>query len=294
MWSNNDLNEIVIPPGATSGQREVINENGIFVYNADGSLGVAIVPANGTDPSGNAYFAGVNIYPHTGGSNIPDQIIFPSTIATQMASLRYVETLSAGVLTLTSALFSGGTNQSLVKLVANNIGFGVITIVQLSADQLQFIGNVSGFKFGNGLSGKYYYEEVSLAAQVIPSGVTTQLTGFTSRNLNSDYPSAFNLATGIWTAPETAEYDFNLFQAYIAWVPGSRGAIQFRVFGGAANIIAMQDNPVGNAQGGATLSTSIQLNAGTQVSFSTVQVCGANKTIDTVTHPSYISIGRRL
>lgn len=78
-------------------------------------------------------------------------------------------------------------------------------------------------QFGSGLPGCAYYEEVLMPAQSITNGIVTQIINLIAGSIASDYGSAWNLDTGVWTCPETAPYDWTVASLWSGSMSGSRG-----------------------------------------------------------------------
>lgn len=224
-----------------------------------GTLLLSIAPTAGTDQYGNSYSAGLNITPNTNGISFRD-----FTTGIDWGDI-VIPTPGAPV------------------EIANAVGF------QINSGET--------FKLGAGLPGEYYFEQVTLSGLTIATGATTQLTGFTSATNLNDYnggASQFNLATGVWTCPATAAYDFTLSCAFTTWAAASelilsiaRGSV-----GSNGNHFGTFESTQNGGQG--TVMARKIMNTGDTVQFGVFQGTGANRTIETGTERSYISVRRAL
>lgn len=138
-----------------------------------------------------------------------------------------------------------------------------------------------------------YYEIVNAdTTQSFTSGTAAILTNLQvpagAPDLN-DYPaSAFNLATGVWTCPDTGLYDVTFYANISSWVAGARFVPICRVNG--STVIQNEYSPAGTFAGGMIAGTLPLLDAGDAVTFLVDQFSGVAKTLSTAT---YISIAKR-
>lgn len=134
-----------------------------------------------------------------------------------------------------------------------------------------------------------YFEEVLCSAQSLANNTATALTSLTNKNLIGT--SAFNLSTGVWTAPANDFYTFTVFAAFTAWVNGSDGLIQ--VFDSVNGLTYVtNETAINNGAHAMSASGTVYLAQGTQIVFRVRQTTGSAQTIDTSSNPSYISVVR--
>lgn len=149
------------------------------------------------------------------------------------------------------------------------------------------------FRFGPGPEGGYYYEEVTLDPQVVPSAAapSTQLTAMSASHLATDYGGS-QFAAGMWTCPVSGPYTVTFDGAFLAWVAGSRLIVTLQVNG--TNIVR-PDLATNNGQW--NISDTRWYTAGDTLKFFVAQVTGVNQTVG-ATGPadprSLISIRRHL
>lgn len=170
----------------------------------------------------------------------------------------------------------------------DNTGPGGANSVNMgrSGGLIKTTANVS-YQIGPGQTGKYYFEEITAAGLVIPSGVLTALAGLVASHLSSDYGSAFNLVTGVWTCPVTGVYKVNLNLGYTA-AAGGRGV--WLINNTTTGLVFAQiDEPA--VTGHNTTHGYGWITAGDTLTFSVLQTAGAARTTNT---SSKISIGRDL
>lgn len=220
---------------------------------------LAISPTSGTDQYGNSLNAGLNIYTFTGGGG--GEIVF----------------------------FLNGSdpnNQYASRIFQDNSGLNVH-----SNNGNPFTIDAPFQASTNSFPVRAYYAEVFLSALVIVTNTATILTALTLGEEHTDYGSAWNLVTGVWTCPVTDIYLICLSHAYTNWVANSR---QQAVINRNGTAIGGFDDT--NAHGPAALSPVScyalrKLVVGDQLTFSVLQNTAANQTIR-VFDGSYISIGR--
>lgn len=263
----------------------VIDSSGqaLLVYNgtpAAGNLIASISASNDIDAFGNEIVSGFSAYGTRG-------ITFQRTGAGSFAS---TSSLLLDPTTGIMTLFSAFGNLALVCNAGSSLILDAPIVVQGQAELQVGLTVVGPTQFGSGISAGYYYEEVKLGGQVVPTGVTTQLTGFSALELLSDYGSKFALATGLWTCPISGVYEFTAYISYTAWVTGSRATIGVTDTTTGATI-GYLDAPASSNVGEQTLSFSKFIAANDVLEFTGVQVTGSNKTVNA---NSYISIGRKL
>jgi hypothetical protein len=184
----------------------------------------------------------------------------------------------------------GGGVGSHIGLTADNVI--VNTLAGSTSLNKLHVGDT--FQVGGGPAGKYYYEEVGLSAQVVASTAAfTAVANLTSTHLISDYGSAFNLASGVWTCPVTGVYHHHFNVGWAAWVLGSRYLLQIvRNAIATANVMNQTDFTTnGSFQG---VDVMKYFTAGETVTYRFAQVTGANQTIAAGDERSYISVRRYL
>jgi hypothetical protein len=233
-----------------------------------GNLKAALSTAVGVDQFGNHYGVGLT-FPSTDGSNN-----YASISSSMSGALLHLD-LVADIISIIANQFTEIIGDLTVGGATNLQGNLVITAG-------------STMKFSAGVNGKYYAEIVNPPAQVLVSGTNTVLINLTALNLNSDYGSAWNLATGTWTCPVDGYYDISVCVRYTGWVAGSRSNLAILVNG------ALIDLGQDQLSTGGSISTSgtRELFVGDTVQVRALQVTGANQTL--VAASSFIAIARRL
>jgi len=175
------------------------------------------------------------------------------------------------------------------------LGAGELDLVGPGIGGVGWVGvliTASGLTIGAGVSGKYYSEEVSFGGQNIPNAAVTQLVTLSSLHLNSDYGSAWNLVTGVWTCPVSGDYDFTISSAYTGGAVGSRIINRMGTTFNTAPFIGGFDITTPSATMENTVSFTKFIAAGTTLHAEVFQNSGAARLIDTT--QSYIKIARRL
>jgi hypothetical protein len=269
--------------------RGSIINGGLFVYSgapALGSLIIAISPSVGTDAFGNHYGAGLTFPPDDGSFKLAEisRVVFG---ANQVLHIRGPGNAVGDIIAID--LYDNGS-LSIISQGNISIDSGSVFIGPsggASPGDLIRLRTATDFQPMAGPKGQYYAEEVNPPAQVIATGTVTTLINLTALNLDSDYGSAFNLATGTWTCPVDSWYDIDACTQYSTWVAGSRTDLSLRVNG----VIDMeQDQP--STSGSVTTGGGRKFLAGDTVTFVVIQTTGANRTIAPAR--STISIRRRL
>ena len=193
----------------------------LLVYNgvpANGNLLLAIAPQAGQDTLGNGWGQGLTL-PAIGSVNF------------KLAGLNTGANLLADII----------ANAFRLQIATHNgadIAFDPDSVVGARV-LFEFLGNALGVKFGNGPTGKYHSEVVSLtaAAGIASGGALKPFTGFTSRVVDSDYGGTqFSISAGsvIFTAPDDGWYTLTLRNEYLAWLSGSVTRIGMTYAGGIA------------------------------------------------------------
>lgn len=205
VWSNQAPTYLIFPPGATSGERLVIDESGIKAYDANGNLYVdidannplnfAITMPPGYNPSGQRLTitpAGINAYNSTN-----DNILQIETGVSGQLGAQILNLLNANG-THTSASIEGGTYVT-DGAGLTVLGGGGIIVLGTSGDTIQF--------GSNGLPGGYYWENIAFnPTEVFTNNAYVKGSNFSSKKIISDYGSAWNLTTGTWTCPAASTY----------------------------------------------------------------------------------------
>lgn len=248
----------------------VESENALLAYDGTpgaGNLFASIAAENFGDEYGNAIIKGVTTY-DLGNGHIPlgAQLVLANAPGSAECTINF---------NATDALLKVTTNGSGIQLRTGAIGVAI----------------------ESGLFGMYYFEQVipNYLAN-IPSGATfNTLTNLNPAELISDYGSAFNLATGVWTAPVTGIYTVTFGFCFAAWVTGSRLLQGINLNGTAlANIAARADIvPAGSIGQVAPLCMRRYLQNGDTLTFSVGQTTGANQ-VATHDARSFITIQREI
>lgn len=186
VWSNQAPTSLTFPPGATTGARITIDQNGIRVFDATGALILEILP------------------------NVPaggQALLFPSPAATTDSGISFFIAHAIGV-------FPFPDHDYYINLIKDAIGLNLefeLAVINSSTGvesdtSLVKIG-LEGFQVGSGEPGLYYYEEASVNAAAPSSAAFTNLS-LTPGALLSDYGSC--IGAGHFVAPEVGIYDFQL------------------------------------------------------------------------------------
>lgn len=147
-------------------------------------------------------------------------------------------------------------------------------------------------KIGSGPTGAYYYEEVTLSgSQSIPSGTVTQVKPYTAGTLYSDYGSAWNLTTGVWTCPVSGPYDWDVVMGLIGSLSNARCFVRVCKTFNTGPFYCVDDVPI-SAGNLLSATGTFSANAGDQYHVEVYQSTGASHTLDNTV--SYVHIGRRL
>lgn len=287
------------------------NGQGVFVYRgapAAGTLMFSIAPIGGQDAWGNWYASGVEFY--NAGSSF-DGILFKansldhSTWADAQIRLDSNENLvitgpvPAGGATVGASVLLSDVDGSVQIKPASGAGGApsVGSKLLLSTDLTD-----KGIQFGNGPTGKYYYERVILdTTQPISSGVVTLLNGMSLVPLGyNDYTSAWDLVNGVWTCPDPGVYEIDYKNWYSSgWVGGSR--MQMRVLLNSAIVttaatIGLQDfTPTTPGVAGESVNITRELSKGDSLRFTSFQATGATQTLNPgALNHNYVAIKRQL
>ena len=170
-----------------------------------------------------------------------------------------------------AATSAGGGTQCQLFAQNNTTSYGVTV-------------NPTGAKFGVGNRGMTYEEIVQLNnGQSIASAAAavTVLNGFSAVSVLSDYNSGasqFNLATGLWTAPDAGFYVILLAARFNAWVANSNFALGL-VRNGTVRTNAFAFKDVSSVEGGQSICAVKKFNAGDTCNFIIRQTTGANQVI---------------
>jgi len=178
VWSNQAPTSITFAPGATTGQRLVIDATGITAY--DNSNNVIFKVAVGS--SSGAFVQNFAII------NSLDNII--------------------------AQLFANPANSTkLVFQFTDQLNI----IGQAGPGVLILGGGNTEVQFGSGEKGRYYKGAYAPSVQVIPNAADTQLINLTVIQENNDYAaSPLNNATGVWTCPEDSYYSGSFTAGFAA------------------------------------------------------------------------------
>lgn len=161
----------------------------------------------------------------------------------------------------------------------------------------------TGMRWGNTAPrGRYYYEEVSLSAQSIPTGVSTVFTNLAaltpaSDYLISDYGSQWDLPSGTWTAPDDGIYTVDVGDVYSAWVNGTDTGLGVQrnspnaPFSGTYQYVRYTEYQ-SSGGGSCALSASAFFQAGDTMRCIAVQRTGAPQSILITGHRSTIRVSR--
>lgn len=142
-----------------------------------------------------------------------------------------------------------------------------------AASSLQLLAGAT-LQVGAGGVGKYYYEEWTGGAQSIPNSAFTALLGMTLAKSLSDYATAMNTVSGVWTCPVTGIYTFHILVGFTAWVANSRMAVGI-LDDTSGFYLGFID--LASPSGAEAVSCQIALTAGDFISFVALQVTGVAK-----------------
>jgi len=103
--------------------------------------------------------------------------------------------------------------------------------------------------------------------------------------------SGFDLASGTWTCPADDFYTFTMTVAFTSWTSGND--VLLSVYDTVSPLSYLVTNAViNNTANAASLSGTVFIAQGAQLQFQVRQDTGSNKTIDTSTNPSRLSVLR--
>jgi hypothetical protein len=130
-----------------------------------------------------------------------------------------------------------------------------------------------------------YSERVALpSAQTIVATTETSVinlrTGVTSTEIHSDFGSAWDLTTGIWTAPILGEYWLSIYVSYAAWSAGASNDVVYWRWLSAPTGAAMALGVNGQSNNGdITLSGAFPAAGADTFDIRVFQNSGANRTL---------------
>lgn len=237
---------------------------------AFGNLLLSIAGIFGNDQYGNAFAPGVNVY---------------SLDPAQSYGIQFNNPNGADNLDTRSGLFmpkpASPTDQTEFSWLLSN-AYAVIKLVngalfQLGNDGAIFYNPTEGIQFYSGKIGKAYTEQVGFSAQDVPTNSATIFNNLTAIALASDYGSAFNLVTGVWTCPVSSFYDFTYF---IGLTVGYTGRFFTSIRNAVTNVPLLVHDFQSGGGASDTLNGTIYITAGTQINFQLIQYSGADKTVN--------------
>lgn len=184
----------------------------------------------------------------------------------------------------------------------NTVGHGQVFLGQGGSDEHTSVAGAAFFvdpgvlmQYGPGDQGLYYYEDWDLAAQTVTAGSQDTLIGMALGTQRTDYPTALDPATGLWTAPADGPYHFTFVAGFDTWASGSR--LQLRIFNSTrSRTIASRDtNPAVTVDAKDTLTARRHLTAGDQVIFQILNGSAATRSVTaTGVEAGYISVQREM
>lgn len=237
----------------------------------------------GTDTYGNTYPAGIGLA--RGGFTDP---VFLNWAINGISSCEIgVIGGTPNVLAIEGEQIQMSSNNGNVIIKAGSTG----AQLDLQADLVN-IASGSPLAVGAGPIGMYYSEEVASAAQVIPSGVATQLINLTLIDQSSDYGSAWNLTTGLWTCPVTSDYDFTVATWYTAGAAGIRACARVSDTFNTAPFLGQDERTTTIVNMPSLCSFTKRVTTGTTLQVEVIQISGAARTLDPTS--TYVKICRRL
>jgi hypothetical protein len=184
VWSNQQTDQIVIPAGATSGARLVIDQNGVIVYGVNNEIVAAMVGG------------GAASLPASNGS----PVVLGGEIAGSTGTIDWIDQ-STGFFALCNLIgtflsMSWDTSHQDV-ILSESIGL-----------RLQRQAVKGGIRLGSGLIGNAYDEQWDFLNFSLPNGAQTTLTPQNQVNFDSDYPTGW--VGNTWTCPVTSWWIFDL------------------------------------------------------------------------------------
>src|SRR5215469_355182 len=134
VWSNDQTNQLVFPPGAVSGARIVIDQNGIIIYDASNNVVFAATP-NGVLPVGS-----------TG-----NPVVFGGVVAVGVALEQWENLATIHKFNISQGVdqWSAGWESTFEDIIFGNAN-------AIGANRLS--SGPSTYTFGNGPKGGYYAE----------------------------------------------------------------------------------------------------------------------------------------
>jgi hypothetical protein len=282
VWSNQQSDQLIFPPGAITGKRIVIDQNGIVIYDANNHP-IFVAAPDGTVPANDLashpfIFGGAQ----SGFASLQVKTATPHDLFEFFADPYY----QVQFLTDNSVTHIGGP-------------LGAITY-----EAVPFVvGKPNKWVFGGtGVEGAYYYEEWGFTGvQTFTTGVQSTLgnTGTGQWSLNqtlSDYGNMMGVSGFQWTCPDDGIYTIHLNLNFTA-VYGAAGLIRCIVVDEtlANKTIAMDERSVIlNAQAIPSPTWQLFINKSDILHFDVLQTSGANKTINNTSGFAKLAIRRVL
>jgi hypothetical protein len=248
----------------------------ILVYSgppANGNLVLAISAQAGNDAFGNSYGAGLSF----GAGVFPNAFSLATFISKLWGSpfIDYTENALQGILDIAGPAGA-------VSVQMKHQAFGIDSLALFGP----LIGLTGNTVFNSGPQGKYYAEQVNIGAQVITTGVVTNITAMSApSNSYTDYGSMFSATQ--WVCPVDGFYKINYVVVLNATVTG-RYLLNI-TNQSTGEILGQLDYPA-SGNSGESLCAYKFIPAGSVVVFKILQASGASRTISGGT----VSIGRDL
>lgn len=265
VWSNQAPTSLVFPPGAITGARIVIDENGVVIYDA-ANHPVFVAAPNGVVP-GNDFtdspmvFGGTDLGVATQQILTPtDRLIFGNLgIGTGVAAITWPDNPDGCV-----SIVNGNG----IEVISNSFGYGNDTVIIGPATA--GVNLTGDYSLGSGLLHQYYSECYALdTTQNYVTGVVTTAKNMTPINIINDYLGVgLDTVTGIWTAPIDGIYTYSLHITF-----GLAAVFRYILFGLGARL------DVQSTTGNVTFSHTTFRTAGSTFPVQIFQASGVNHTL---------------
>lgn len=247
VWSNTSTTQIVIPPGATSGQRIIIDQNGIIMYDSN-NLIIFAIALQGFN-RGQLESGAITL---TDNGTIGSLFEFYGP-GNNFGSDWYYSAGASGGFAQHNIGFPNGFSQSRLT-----IQFWPGIFEQYNLDALN--PKPFGYRFSSADPGygAYYHEEyVWSAGQTIAAGTDTTLKYDHLDQSFTDHGNNYNTGTGVWTAPVDGIYSLQADLSNAGFIVTS-GRVILEFINASTLAILKRTEYIPPANGNVGISVAIQ------------------------------------